>query len=245
VSNGQTIDCARTRLSRVRLLGNNGLVINTGYTVNLEAGTVNITDITGYSQPVTVEHRIEDMAIVRDAQISGEVTLTRALTHNFPLGSFVSSALMCGTLKARVSILFDQGTWTSVWQDSVIGLPATGTYNDVAAPIVVANRGAVTERWSLQFTNSSTFLVIGEHVGVLGSFSINADCAPINPSTTVPYFTLPALGWGLGWATGNVLRINTVGAMAPVQIVRTVQPGAATGVEHSFTILSRGDIDRP
>ena len=39
----------------------------------------------------------------------------------------------------------------------------------------------------------------------------------------MPYFRLPALGWGNGWATGNVLRFNTIGAQFPVWVVRTVQ----------------------
>ena len=29
----------------------------------------------------------------------------------------------------------------------------------------------------------------------------------------LPYFTIPAAGWGGGWATSNVLRLNTVGAL--------------------------------
>jgi hypothetical protein len=33
--------------------------------------------VTGYSQPVTIEHRIEDMAVVRDVQINGEISFTR------------------------------------------------------------------------------------------------------------------------------------------------------------------------
>jgi len=37
--------------------------------------------VSGYSQPVTIEHRIEDMAVVRDVQINGEISFTRPLTH--------------------------------------------------------------------------------------------------------------------------------------------------------------------
>ena len=51
-------------------------------------------------------------------------------------------------------------------------------------------------------------------------------------------------GWGSGWAVGNVLRFNTVGAMTPVWVVRTVQQGPNTGTEHSLNLLSRGDVDR-
>ena len=54
-----------------------------------------------------------------------------------------------------------------------------------------------------------------------------------------------AIGWGTGWAAGNVLRINTVGAMTPIWVVRTIQQGPNTGIQHSFTLLSRGDVDRP
>jgi len=198
---------------------------------------------------VTIEHRIEDMAVVREAQISGEITFTRALTHDYPLTnpptSFVSSALVAGDLKSRVSVLFDQSTWNgTTWLDVLSGTAATGTFNDVLAPIVVTNMGAVSERWALVFTNTTSYNVVGEHVGVIATGSVNADCAPINPATSVPYFTVPALGWGLGWSTGNILRFNTVGAMAPVWVVRTIQQGPNTGTEHSFTLLSRGDVDR-
>ena len=245
VSNAQTINAGRVRLSRVRVVGFDGNVINTGYTADLDAGTVTFNNVAGYSQPVTIEHRIEDMGVVREAQISGEVTFTRALTHDYPLGSFLSSALVAGDLKARVSTLFDQTTWTNVWSDSLIGNTATGTYNDVLAPIAVTNIGAQTERWALIFTNTTTFNIVGEHVGVIGTGNVNEVQAPLNPATNAPYFTIPVLGWGIGWSTGNVLRFNTVGAMAPVWVVRTIQQGPNTGTNHSFTILSRGDVDRP
>jgi hypothetical protein len=31
-----------------------------------------------------VEHKIEDMALIRDAQINGQLSFTRPLTHDFP-----------------------------------------------------------------------------------------------------------------------------------------------------------------
>ncbi len=215
-----------------------------------QAGTLTFTDVSGYSQPVTIEHRIEDMAVVRDVQISGEITFTRPLTHDYPLTnpptSFVSSALVAGDLQARVSHLFDQASWNGTsWLNAVSGSAATGTYNDVLAPILVTNKGAVTERWALVFTSTTAFNIVGEHVGVIGSGNTAADCSPINPATGSSYFTVQALGWGIGWSVGNILRINTVGAMTPVWVVRTVQQGPNTGVNHSFTLLARGDVDRP
>jgi len=247
VTDAQTVDTGRTRLSRVRVIGNDGETINTGYTTDLEAGTVTFTSVTGYSQPVTVEHRIEDLLQVSDVQINGVLGFTRRLTHDYPTeGTYVSSALMSGDLRSRVSTLFDQGSWDGVtWGDSVSGSPATGTYNDVLAPILVTNAGAVTERWALRFTSTTAFQVIGEHVGVIDTGSINATCAPLNPATGEPYFTISDLGWGSGWSVGNILRINTVGAQFPVWIVRTVQQGPEAGTDYSFSLLTRGDVDRP
>lgn len=242
VSNGQTINCARVRLSRVRVLGADGAVINTGYMTDLEAGTVTFNDVTGYSQPVTIQHRIEDMGVVRQVDINGEISLTRPLTHEYPLGSYISSALIAGDLFARTSLVFDLASWNGVFSDTP-GTAATATFNQAQFPITVTNRGAITERWAVQFTNTTSFNVIGENVGVIATGNTSTDCAPINPATGAPYFTIPAAGWGSGWATGNVLRFNTVGAMFPVWLVRTVQQGPETVLDDNFTVLIRGDVN--
>ncbi len=246
VTNGQVLNCARTRLSRVRVLDAGGVVINTGYSANLEAGTVSFSDVSTYAQPVTVEHRIEDMAQVSDVQINGTISFSRQLTHDYPMGSYVSSALIAGNLKARVSALFDQGTWTGTqWSDVLVGEPATATYNDTLAPVEVTNAGATTERWALRFTSNTTFEVIGEHVGVIATGTTGVNCAPINPATGSSYFTLNYLGWGSGWGVGSILRINTEGALFPVWVLRTVQQGPEAGTDYSFTMLTRGDVNRP
>lgn len=250
---GQRVDCARVRLSRVRVTGHDGAVIHTGYSSDLEAGTVLFTDVSGYSQPVTIEHRVEDMAVVRDVQINGEISFTRALTHAYPSaaagdpasGSFVASALVAGDLFARVNLVFDQASWNGSWSDALSGSAATATFNHTQYPIVVTNRGALTERWIVRLTNSTAFEVIGENVGIIASGNTSADCAPNNPATGVPYFHLPALGWGNGWAAGNVLRFNTIGAQFPVWVVRTVQQGPESVPDDHFTLLIRGDVDTP
>ncbi|QPF74190.1 hypothetical protein G8A07_15550 [Roseateles sp. DAIF2] len=244
-SAGQTIDCARNRLSRVRLIGANGQVINGGYTADLDLGLVTIADVTGWSQPVEIEHRIEDMMMVRDVQINGQLTFTRALTHAYPVGSYVSSAMVAGDVRARTSAVFDQVSWTNAWADAPIGDIATGTFNHAQNPITVTNRGALTERWAVRFTNSNAFEVFGEHVGVIATGNTGSDCAPLNQAAGQPYFTIPAAGWGMGWSTGNVLRFNTVGAMVPAWLARTILQGPETVPNDRFTVLIRGDVDRP
>lgn len=247
VSNAQVVDCERVRLSRVRVIDDDGLVINTGYTVDLEDGTVTFTDVASYSQPITVEHRVEDMVMVAEVQIDGRMTFTRAVTHDYPVpGSYISSALVAGDMQTNVELMFDQVTWTGVWSDAQIGSAATATYNDISNPIVVTNRGTITERWAIIVnTGGTTFNVVGEHVGVIAVGNFTTTCAPVNPATGYPYFSIPAAGWGSGWAAGNVVRFNTIGAIYPIWIVRTIQQGPVTVDQDKFTLLIRGDVDRP
>jgi hypothetical protein len=180
-------------------------------------------------------------------QINGRLRFTRQITHNYPTsGSYVSSALIAGDLRARVSLLFDQVSWNNVWADTVNGSgSATATFNDIANPLQVVNSGALTERWAVIFTNSTTFNVIGEHVGTVAVGNTSSDCSPLNPASGTPYFTIPSAGWGILWSTGNVLRFNTVGAYFPVWVARTIQQGPETVPDDSFTLLIRGDVDAP
>ena len=244
---GQPVVLGRQRLSRAVVRQANGASVFTGYSVDLEAGSVTFTDLSGMQLPVTIEDRIEDMLVARDVQISGEMAFTRQITHNYSVdGTYVSSALEYGDRKARVSTVFDQATWDGVsWSDAPTSAVSVASYNTVLAPIEVTNVGASTERFALQFTSTTSFRIVGEHVGVIGTGDINTDCAPINPATGQPYFVVRALGWGVGWVPGNIVRINTVGALFPAWIVRTVQPGPEAGIDYTFEILTRGDVNRP
>ncbi len=240
------LNMGRTNLAALWLEDANKLKLSTTlYAANLDAGTVTMAadlSLSGYVTPITAKHRIEEMGLLSDVQINGQITLTAPLLRAYPLGSFVSSALLFGDLFSRVTGVFDQGTWTSVWSNALIGAQATAQYNDVDYPITVLNSAAVSDRWRINFTSTTAFQVISENMGVIATGSTTVDCAPVNPLTSVAYFTLRAAGWGLGWAVGNQLRFNTVGAVAPVWLARTVLPGATLAGD-SFDAQLRGDVD--
>ena len=67
----------------------------------------------------------------------------------------------------------------------------------------------------------------------------------MNPISNVPYFRMRAVGWGAGWAAGNVVFLHTVGALYAFAQIRTVQMGIAIGTDYSYEVLGRGDVDRP
>ena len=215
------------------------------YVADLDAGTVTMAadlSLTGYVTPITVRHRIEEMGLLSDVQINGQLTLTAPLLRPYPLGSFVSSALLFGDLFSRATGVFDQATWTGAWSDTLIGAQSNAQYNDVDYPIEVMNSAAVSDRWRINFTSTTAFQVMSENMGVIATGTTGVDLAPVNPLTSQPYFTLRAAGWGMGWSVGNQLRFRTVGAVAPIWLARTVLPGATLAGD-SFDAQLRGDVD--
>jgi hypothetical protein len=252
VANAQTVDTLRTTLARLRVVGNNGVEIarftrgitpptGVGCAADLDAGTVTFSDVTGMSQPVTIEHRIEEMVVVSSISTL-TLNLNRALSRAYPSGAKVSSLMMLGDLMGRAEAGFAQQAWTGVFSDSLIGGSPTADFGDVVNPITTTNAGAINERWAIIFTNTTSFQVIAESLGVVGTGSTGADYSPINPATGAPYFTIPAAGWGAGWGAGNVYRFNTVGANVPVWALRCVAPSTPTGAD-SVTVEFRGYVN--
>ncbi len=245
VANATVINTGRTLLSWLKVYGANGTEIVNGFTKNLNAGTVTFSDVTGYSQPVTVRSRIETESLCSDALIDGTVSLQRPLAHNYPANeTYISSVLLGGTLQAGVTQAFSQQTWTNEWADSRIGNPILAQYDQTTYPIAVSNDGAITQRWALIFTSSTTFRLVGETRGEVITGNTATVLSPVNPTTGVPMFTLLPAGFGGGYAAGNVLRFNTRGAVLPVWCVRTVEQ-SPPGAEGTGQILleSRGAID--
>ncbi len=243
--NAGVVNVGRQRLAKLKVFGNDGLEITSGFTKNLDAGTVTFTNVAGYSQPVRVEHRVEDETVLTGVQITGQLDLLRQLTHDFPaIDTYVSSALLLGNLQAASTDAFSQQTWTNEWADLRIGDPITAQYNQVANPIVVTNASAPTERWAMIFTNTTDFRVVGESLGQIMTGSTASVLSPVNPATGTAYFVIAPAGWGSGWAAGNVLRFNTVSAIPAVQVARTVlqSPAAAPGTDQ-VTLSVRGGIN--
>jgi len=241
----------RANVDQIWLESADGTHIPTAkYTINLVAGSVTMAtglDLSGYQQPLTAWTSIHTEALATNVNTETRtVRLSRALRHAYPgQTAYLSSQVPSGDLSASVTVPFSQQAWTSVWQDTRIGDAITPQFNESVYPIVVTNDGAITERWRIQFTGTTTVNVIGENVGQIAtSLSITADLAPINPHTAQPYFTIPNEGWGAGWVNGNLLRFNTHGADYPLWAVRVVQPSDhEEGVSDRFRLTLLGDVD--
>lgn len=218
------------------------------YVVNHDYGEVTLSGdfaLNSLTPPLNIKYRYQDMGLIRDVQISGQVTFTKPLTHNYSAeNTIVGSALVIGDMQARYSNMFSQGTWGNVWVEEPTGAPISARYNDALYPIATTNKGAIQERWALVFTDNTNFRIIGQYSGQIGTANINTDCEPINPVTGVPYFKIKKEGWGSGWVNNNVVFFDTHAAMFPVWVIRTVKQSEPTELTDQFQIMLRGDIDR-
>ncbi len=248
LSAGQSISLPRGDLSYVDIFDQDGKYVDKRwYSVDLINGIITMSDpldLSEYTQPLIAYHRREDMRLATDVQIDGTIKLIQPIEHDYDTDfTYVSSALLMGDLYASVYNVFDQKNWTGQWSDSLIGDPCTANYDLVHYPIETTNKGAIAERWAIIFTSSTEFKVVGGKVGEIATGSTSEDCAPINPATGAPYFTIRATGWGSGWATNNVLRFNTTAAHFPMWFVRTILIGDSTAEDDNFRIQIRGDAD--
>jgi hypothetical protein len=252
---GGTANTTLTGVARVRVYDAAGLAVDPSrYSLTPETGIVtwsNPLDLSGYTAPYAVEATIEDAALVIDVDLSGQVTLNRALTHDYPVGALVANAYLYGDMFVQASTPFAQQAWTNVWSDARIGDPILAQYNSLLYPLTLTDAASWRERWALLFTSSTSFRVVGETLGDItnalggaGHHDVDHDLAPINPLTSTPYFTLHWQGWGSGWVAGNVLRLNLLPpANFPLWIAMTVQPSAPTVGQDQFRLLLRGGVD--
>ncbi|WP_393936411.1 curculin (mannose-binding) lectin protein [Aeromonas rivipollensis] len=249
VSAGQQLNTGRERLAHAHVEDKDGKQLAQAlYSVNLDSGVVTLAsplNLTGYVEPLYVVHRIEDMSLVSDVEISGRLTLARPLSHAYDAAdTYVSSALIIGDLWARYTGLFDQKSWTNVWSDYLIGDQSTAQYNDTDYPIQVTNRATLQERWAIIFNSPTNFVLVGEHVGQIAVGDVNTDLAPINPNNGQPYFRLDHRGWGAGWSSGNVLRFTTQAAAYPLWVIRTILQSVAAQETDKFELQLRGNVNR-
>lgn len=246
---GQTYSLSDQRISYLELEDSEGTKVPYDmYVVNYDYGkfTLNGDFALGLLvAPLKAKYRYQDMGLIRDVQINGQITFTKPVTHNYSTeDSIVGSALVIGDMQARYTRNFVQPTWSNTWADEATGGAISANYNDALYPIEVTNNGVIQERWALVFTSTTDFRCIGEYSGQIGTGNVNTDFAPINPVTSAPYFRIRKEGWGAGWASGNVLRFNTVAATYPVWVIRTVKQSEPTVLSDQFQIMLRGDTDR-
>lgn len=247
---GKTYQLPDIRISWCELIDSKGVKVPFDqYVVDYDYGKFTLSGdfaVNALTPPFTAQYRYQDMGLLRDVQINGQLTFTKQLTHNYDAeNTIVGSALVIDEMQARYTKKFVQQTWNNVWADEASGGAISANYNDAIYPFQVTNKGAIQERWAIVFTDTTSFKCVGEYTGELAlKGTINNDFSPINPVTNASYFSIKKEGWGSGWANGNVMRFNTIAATFPVWAIRTVKQSEPTDLTDQFQVMLRGDIDR-
>ena len=142
------------------------------------------------------------------------------------------------TLTAAIGVIFtdvDTRVCSVIEPADIIGsfdnkavVSVSGTYDEATYPPAVDSIGGVVEEWTFTFTGATTFDVVGDTVGSVGSGNVTTNFAPTNSDFGRPYFTLDYNGWGGTWAVGETLIFRTLPAAYPVWEKRIVPAGAAS-----------------
>lgn len=244
-----SFDLGFERLSDVTIVDGEGVKVSYDVlNIDLDAGIVTLDSsfsAATYAPPFTAKYRIMDLAQVVDTDISGRVTISTPITHDYSTQAVFSTMLLAGDMQSRVANILSQKSWNGVWSDQLVGVRSESQIQTANNPIVVTNRDAITERWALIFTGSTSFRILGETVGEIGTGSIGSATAPINLMTGQPYFTVPSAAWGSGWDAGNVVRFNTIAAAYPLWIGNAIQQHQLSRLDtYDFTIGFHANIDR-
>jgi len=113
-----------------------------------------------------------------------------------------------------------------------------GSFNNATYPIVMDNRGAVEETWTLTMTSPTTFTASGANEGSVGTGGFGAgysDFSPVNSNTGHPYFTLPKAGASGSWLSGDKIVFKTHPAFMPI-VWREIVPAGTAAESINMTI---------
>lgn len=179
-----------------------------------DGDTVCITDRTNPYSAATGNR--EFRTITGTPSVSGTqvtMTITQALTNSYTTANNtrVASVLEAGDVLCSVS------NWTET---------GAGTYDETTYPVLCDNLGTVEQTWTLTFSDATTFTVVGDTVGSVGSGTLGSNFAPTNSAASKPYFTLRAAGFGGTWAAGNTIVFQTHPAAVPLYLDWVIPAGA-------------------
>jgi len=116
---------------------------------------------------------------------------------------------------------------------------AAGTYDEATYPVTVYNVGTVSDSWTLTFSDSNNFSVVGTVTGSVGSGDISTDLKPVNGSSY--YFELDKDGWGGSWAAGDTVAFDTVHAGKGFWAKEVVPAGIASYSNNTVQLEWRGE----
>jgi hypothetical protein len=170
-------------------------------------------------------HTISGVPVVVGAQVTITIAGTLANAYTTANNARVASVIVGGDLACLV--------------DNWVETSAAGTYDETTYPVTTDNMGTIEQTWTLTFSDATTFTVVGDVVGSVGSGTTASNFAPVN-SASKPYFTLASAGWGGTWANGNTIVFQTHPPDLPFYLNRVIPAAAAAQAGNRITPVLLG-----
>ena len=128
-----------------------------------------------------------------NAEYHADVTVSLVgltLTVTLASGDMLTNNYEAGDAHgAAVCQLGDVACAVSAWLETSLA----GMFNEAGHPVECDNLGTVEQDWTVTFTSATEFTISGDVVGDVGSGSISADAAPVNPNAGGRAVLHPAL----------------------------------------------------
>ncbi len=170
-------------------------------------------------------HTISGAPAVVGSQVTIALVGTLANSYTTAANARVASVLSAGDLVCSVSNWVESGS---------------GTYDEASFPILTDNLGTIEQSWTFGWIDATTFTCTGDTVGSVGSGTIGSNFAPVNPSTSKPYFTLRAAGHGGTHVAGDSITCQTHPAAVAVFLRRDLPAGSAPAAGNRATLVLLG-----
>jgi len=221
-------------------------VDNTYYTVNKTTGNITLHGDwvgAGFIAPFRISHVISETALVDSVDYeNGTVSIDRPLQKAYPqVGTYISNAMPLGDLQASVKVLYDSTTWDGEWSDSNNGTDSLNSFDDSNYPITTTNEGCFDGLYVIQFNSSTSFTVYHESLGAMGSGDVNSDTVITRSGKVV--MTIPALGFGGSWSSGNIIMLKGKSAFQGVWMLRTIDPTQQSTATYDVGLQTRGNFE--
>jgi len=212
--------------------------LDTTISVLLEDGTVTIfrdgdrVRISNQPDLVTTGQTEYGIIAVGGVAITGNVaTLTLVSTIT---GSYLASNSKVSSMMAVGDVASSVGTLT-------VNAVGTGAYDALLNPITTENMAAVHEDWTLTFTSSTAFDVVGATLGVIGGGNTTSGVSINNPDYGLPYFSMVSNGFTGVFTSGDTITFTSTPAAQPVWLKRVVPPLAGSLAGNSMVIAVEGE----
>lgn len=157
------------------------------------------------------------------------IDLLDPLVNNFDVANTIASSV------------WSPGNIAGSWSNFTV--TGVGTFDTATVGnLVVHNKGAIEQDWTIHFTDAFNYTVSGNLLGQLPQAgSTAADYTPLNPATGTPYFTLKAAGWSGTSQFNDMISFRTSPAAIPLWYRRQVPAGTFSLANDYASVALHGE----